>query len=79
VKKRQHYVWKHYLKEWAAQKEQPFCLRGDKIFPANVDNIAVERFFYKREELTKPDIVIISESEEDWHNNIENQMIPLSC
>ena len=48
-KKNQHYVWKNYLKSWANAKGQICCTRNGELLPAstNLDNLAVERYFYE--------------------------------
>lgn len=50
-KKKQHYVWRHYLSQWA-EKDQIWCLRENQIFKTALMNIAQERYFYKSSMLT---------------------------
>lgn len=57
-KRRQHYVWKHYLEAWTT-KGQLFCLRDKDIFRVNPTNIAHKRDFYRLNELTENDIALI--------------------
>lgn len=52
IKKRQHYVCRYYLKPWS-NKEQIYCIRDQKIFKANLMNIAQEKYFYELQDLTK--------------------------
>jgi hypothetical protein len=59
TKDRQHYVFRHYLLPWANEEEQIWALRNGNIFPANVRNVAVERHFYKLQDLTDEDITLI--------------------
>jgi len=54
-KRRQHYVWQHYLNPWTTDKKL-WCLREGKIFPSVTNNIGHERDFYRVEELTESDI-----------------------
>jgi len=56
--RRQHHVWRYYLKAWATG-EQLFCLQDGRIFPSNVSGVAVERDFYKLQTLTRQDIEAI--------------------
>ena len=48
-KKRQHYVWKNYLKPWTLDNKI-WCKRKGKIFNTSLDNVGNESYFY----LTKP-------------------------
>ncbi|MEL7608814.1 MAG: DUF4238 domain-containing protein [Bacillota bacterium] len=57
-KRKQHYVWKHYLEAWTVDG-QLFCLRDKNIFPTNLINIAQKRDFYRLNELTENDIALI--------------------
>jgi hypothetical protein len=61
-KRRQHYVWQHYLKAWT-KRGRIACLRDGRIFRTNTSNIAVEANFYRLKELTTSDIQFI---EEQW-------------
>jgi Protein of unknown function (DUF4238) len=57
-KKKQHYVWRFYLRKWAIN-EQIYCRSAGKIFQANLMNIASENYFYKLKELSTKDIAFI--------------------
>jgi hypothetical protein len=57
-KRKQHYVWKHYLAAWTTDG-QLFCLRDKQIFPTNSINIAQKRDFYRLNELTENDVALI--------------------
>jgi hypothetical protein len=79
-KRRQHYVWRHYLKPWAAD-DKVFCLRANKVFESNLTGIANERDFYRLKELSQKEIDFIKEVAIDpspepskkLHNNLLNQ------
>jgi len=58
-KRKQHYIWKHYLRAWATN-EKIFCLMAEKVFKTNLDKIGNIRDFYKLEKLTNDDIEIIN-------------------
>lgn len=58
VKKKQHYVWKHYLKPWS-QKGQIWCNRNGKTFHTSLENIGQKRYFYKAEKLNDFEINIV--------------------
>ncbi len=57
-KKKQHFVWKHYLRKWA-RNEIIFCLMGEKILEVNLVNIGHENYFYKLKELTDKEIILL--------------------
>lgn len=54
LKKRQHYVWRHYLKSWAID-EQIWALLKDKkkLIRSNLMGVAQERYFYRLEVFNK--------------------------
>lgn len=57
-KKRQHYVWKRYLKPWVIEGKI-WCKRGDTIFNTSPENVALEKFFYYAEPLNEVEYNII--------------------
>jgi len=59
--RRQHYVWRYYLKQWCYKKEQIFCLRNASIFSSNLMGVANERDFYRLNELNDDDIYYIEQ------------------
>lgn len=58
IKKRQHYVWRNYLRNWADEKDQIWALRKDykKLLHTELMNVAQEKYFYRVHELTKQEI-----------------------
>lgn len=56
-KRRQHYVWKHYLSPWTSNRHI-WCLRlrDGKRFAASTDNVGHRRDFYRLKELTTNDL-----------------------
>ena len=60
-KRKQHYVWQHYLSAWTNSKNQIWCLRkdGSRPFPTGTDNIAHRAYFYKIQELNDSDIACV--------------------
>ena len=66
-KKRQHYVWKNYLKPWTLDNKI-WCKRKDKIFNTSLDNIGNESYFY----LTKQ----LNYTEQDFLVNLIKNKIP---
>lgn len=58
-KKRQHYVWQKYLKNWSKNQSQVYCLRDNKIFLASTTCLALEKYFYKLKEITLNDLDLI--------------------
>jgi hypothetical protein len=57
-KRKQHYVWKHYLKAWAT-KGRVWCHRAGKCFPASIEDVANRRDFYRLREMSAYDISIV--------------------
>lgn len=57
-KRRQHYVWRHYLDGWAANGKI-WCRRGDKVFSAGTRNVALERDFYHLREMSEYDLAMV--------------------
>lgn len=49
--RRQHYVWRKYLRAWAPN-DQIWCVRDGSPFYTNLMNVAQERDFYKLHDLT---------------------------
>ena len=59
-KRRNHYVWKHYLRPWSVRHKiglNFWCLIKNEMIEKRLDDIAVEKDFYKRRPPTKNDIV----------------------
>lgn len=58
IKKRQHYVWRNYLRGWADKKGHIWALKKDKgkILRPELMGVAQEKYFYRVHELTKPEI-----------------------
>jgi len=57
-KRKQHYVWKYYLKPWSLN-DKIYCLRNGEIFNPNLEGVANKRDFYRIRELTQEDIKLI--------------------
>ncbi len=57
-KTRQHHVFRYYLKPWA-EDDQVWVLERGKIFQSNITNVAVEKEFYKLQEITREDIDLV--------------------
>jgi hypothetical protein len=57
-KRKQHYVWRHYLKSWAPGGSI-FCLRGHDIFSSSLDGVANRRDFYKPEPLLPEELALV--------------------
>lgn len=53
--RRQHTVWRRYLRAWAKQ-EQIWCAMAGNKFPASLMKVAQQRDFYRLEEMTDDDI-----------------------
>ena len=56
-KKRQHYVWKNYLKPWTTD-DKIWCKRHNSIFNPSLDKIALEKYFYEVKPINEIEIRI---------------------
>lgn len=54
-KRKQHYVWEHYLKAWAVDGHV-WCRRGESVFRASTENVAHRRDFYRLKEMSSFDL-----------------------
>lgn len=62
ITKKQHYVWRFYLKPWTDSKETIACCRNDKVFRSDLMGVGQENYFYK--------FVEISDTEAWWIEKI---------
>ena len=58
-KKRQHYIWKNYLKPWVTNNTI-WCKRHNSIFNVSLNNIAHERYFYELKPLNDIELKMIT-------------------
>jgi hypothetical protein len=58
--KKQHYVFRTYLKPWA-DRDLIYCLREGRVFQANLTKVACERFFYRLQDLTPSELRLVEE------------------
>ncbi len=54
-KRKQHYVWEHYLRAWATNG-QVWCSTRGRRFLSSTENIAQERDFYRLKEMSERDL-----------------------
>jgi uncharacterized protein DUF4238 len=54
-KRRQHYVWRHYLTAWETAGKV-WCQMGDRRFATDAINVGNERDFYRLKELSENDV-----------------------
>lgn len=57
-KKKQHFVWRKYLRAWS-ENESIYCLMDGSIFKPGLMGVGQERYFYKIKELTKAEIEFV--------------------
>lgn len=73
VTRRQHYIWRNYLRPWA-DNEQIWCLREDKKFKTNIMNIGQQRDFYAvKDEITNDEIEYIAAITRHRHDGVLNE------
>ncbi|WP_181157272.1 DUF4238 domain-containing protein [Pseudomonas poae] len=70
--RRQHYVWRHYLRAWA-NDEKIWCRRDGKIFATNLMNIGQQRDFYALRRLSTEEETWILEQTRRRHNGDLNK------
>lgn len=56
--RRQHTVWRKYLRAWASD-DKIWCAMADKRFPADLMKVGQERDFYRIREMTDEDIAFV--------------------
>jgi hypothetical protein len=56
--RKQHHVWKAYLRAWATN-EQLWVLQSQRVFQANMRDVAAERDFYRLNPLTDAEVRFI--------------------
>jgi hypothetical protein len=54
-KRRHHYVWQHYLRAWTVEN-QIACLRDGRTFRTGTTTVAVEKDFYRLQDVTEGDL-----------------------
>lgn len=59
IVKRQHYVWREYLRSWAI-KDKIWCYLNGKILNTNLVNVAQEKYFYKLNRLNSNEVEFIN-------------------
>lgn len=56
IVKRQHYVWRHYLRAWSSKDRiWTYLLEQRKVIPSNLIGVAQELYFYQLSELSAAD------------------------
>lgn len=58
-KKRQHYVWQHYLRAWE-DRGLVHCWNDGKVFKSGTEGLGVERYFYELRDLDDADEDLIA-------------------
>jgi hypothetical protein len=60
IKKKQHYVWRNYLRSWAEDENiYTYFKESKKTIFTNLVNVAQERFFYKLVDFTEDEEIFI--------------------
>jgi hypothetical protein len=76
LKKKQHYVWKYYLKAWS-QNDQIFCKRSNNVFQSALENIGQSRFFYEAVSLNAIELELIKGFYKSAHPTAEQNLTGL--
>ncbi len=59
-KRKQHYVWQHYLSAWT-RNELLWCQMEGRRFPSGTNGVAHSRDFYRLKEMTPADLRIVDQ------------------
>ena len=65
-KKKQHYVWKFYLKPWTVDGKI-WCKRKTSIFNPSLENIGQEKFFYESHKLNDVENMLVTAILKEMH------------
>jgi len=76
IKKRHHYIWREYLRNWSINEKINSLLLQDKkiLNDVNLMNVAQEKFFYTLEEFTEEEQIILLELVKAWSNEATIKM-----
>ena len=71
IVKRQHYVWRNYLRAWASNEKIWTLIKDqDKIIKTDLMNVAQERYFYKLEDITDFEIRFLKKHIDNSHETL---------
>lgn len=75
IKKKQHYVWKQYLKKWANNGKYIYFYRKNtnEIKSANLENVAQQRFFYEVDAFTEDEEAALKYMIGEWSTNYSRE------
>lgn len=76
IKKRHHYIWREYLRNWSTNdKINSLLVKEKKILTeVNLVNVAQEKFFYQLEEFTEEEEIILFDLVKSWSNEATLEM-----
>lgn len=57
-KRKQHYVWQHYLRAWTTDGKL-WCQLGERQFQASTESIAQGKDFYRLKEMSESDLMLV--------------------
>lgn len=62
--KRQHYVWRNYLRPWSSEKDRIICYlkKEKKLIESNLMNLAQEKYFYQFNTINKTEKLFLDYS-----------------
>jgi hypothetical protein len=68
IKRRHHYVWREYLRNWSiSDKINAFMIKEKKILKGiNLTNVAQERYFYELEVFSKEEELVLYHLIKSW-------------
>jgi len=69
-KKRQHYVWKHYLKPWTMDEKIWWSRNGKIMPPTALVNVGIRKHFYEIEKLNGTERFFVKKFIEGCHPTV---------
>ncbi|MDN3707166.1 DUF4238 domain-containing protein [Myroides ceti] len=72
LKKRQHYVWRHYLRPWSENESVwTYLKEQDKVLNTGLMNVAQEKYFYELEDFTHEEISFLKKIVDKSHPSLK--------
>lgn len=75
LKKKQHYVWRQYLRNWSFVDDRIFFIykSSGEVKATNLDRVAQKRFFYEVDSFTEEQESVLTKLIEQWSNDLSKE------